>query len=167
MLDHNAHRYALIARVFAGWPEGLARHDILENVTLYWPTKHGGFFGSSLLGQQAGPFCPQKTPVLGAAADVDVQSDAGGFGAMFYGTLAQPAHELISGSRPRTSSRSPTSTAPVSRPATPVRQRRSAVPHRWDPERELYLAGELAGGSYRVSSDARGGTQIAFSRPAR
>jgi hypothetical protein len=28
---------------------------------------------------------------------------------------------------------------------------------------ELNLAGELAGSSYRVSSDAHGGTQIAFS----
>ncbi len=38
MLDHDARSYALIARVFAGQTEGLARDDILENVTLYWLT---------------------------------------------------------------------------------------------------------------------------------
>src|SRR6201999_4090450 len=38
MIDHDASSYALIARVFAGQPEGLTRDDILENVTLYWLT---------------------------------------------------------------------------------------------------------------------------------
>jgi pimeloyl-ACP methyl ester carboxylesterase len=38
MLDHDARSYALIARVFAGQPEGLTRSDILDNVTLYWLT---------------------------------------------------------------------------------------------------------------------------------
>ena len=38
MLDHDARSYALIARVFAGQPEGLTREDILDNVTLYWLT---------------------------------------------------------------------------------------------------------------------------------
>jgi pimeloyl-ACP methyl ester carboxylesterase len=38
MLDHDAASYALIARVFAGTPEGLTRDDILDNVTLYWLT---------------------------------------------------------------------------------------------------------------------------------
>jgi pimeloyl-ACP methyl ester carboxylesterase len=38
MLDHDAASYALIARVFAGQPEGLTRDDILDNVTLYWLT---------------------------------------------------------------------------------------------------------------------------------
>jgi pimeloyl-ACP methyl ester carboxylesterase len=38
MLDHDARSYALIARVFAGQPEGLSRDDILDNVTLYWLT---------------------------------------------------------------------------------------------------------------------------------
>jgi pimeloyl-ACP methyl ester carboxylesterase len=41
MLDHDARSYALIARVFAGRPEGLTRDDILENVTLYWLTNTG------------------------------------------------------------------------------------------------------------------------------
>ena len=38
MLDHDIASYALIARVFAGQPEGLTRDDILDNVTLYWLT---------------------------------------------------------------------------------------------------------------------------------
>jgi len=38
MLDHDARSYELIARVFAGNPEGLTRDDILDNVTLYWLT---------------------------------------------------------------------------------------------------------------------------------
>jgi pimeloyl-ACP methyl ester carboxylesterase len=38
MLDHDARSYALIARVFAGQPEGLTRDDILDNITLYWLT---------------------------------------------------------------------------------------------------------------------------------
>jgi pimeloyl-ACP methyl ester carboxylesterase len=38
MLDHDTRSYALIARVFAGQPEGLTRDDILDNVTLYWLT---------------------------------------------------------------------------------------------------------------------------------
>jgi len=38
MLDHDASSQALIARAFAGEPEGLTRDDILENITLYWLT---------------------------------------------------------------------------------------------------------------------------------
>ena len=38
MLDHDARSYELIARVFAGQPEGLTRDDVLDNVTLYWLT---------------------------------------------------------------------------------------------------------------------------------
>jgi pimeloyl-ACP methyl ester carboxylesterase len=38
MLDHDARSYALIARVFAGHPEGLTRDDVLDNITLYWLT---------------------------------------------------------------------------------------------------------------------------------
>ena len=38
MLDHDARSYDLIARVFAGGPEGLTRDDVLDNVTLYWLT---------------------------------------------------------------------------------------------------------------------------------
>jgi pimeloyl-ACP methyl ester carboxylesterase len=38
MLDHDIASYRLIARVFAGQPEGLTRDDILDNVTLYWLT---------------------------------------------------------------------------------------------------------------------------------
>jgi pimeloyl-ACP methyl ester carboxylesterase len=56
-LDHDARSYELIARVFAGQPEGLTRDDILDNVTLtwltntavsggrlYWENKGGSFF---------------------------------------------------------------------------------------------------------------------------
>jgi len=38
MLDHDARSYELIARVFAGQPEGLTRDDILDNITQYWLT---------------------------------------------------------------------------------------------------------------------------------
>jgi pimeloyl-ACP methyl ester carboxylesterase len=38
MFDHDARSYALIARVFDGQREGLARDDVLDNVTLYWLT---------------------------------------------------------------------------------------------------------------------------------
>jgi pimeloyl-ACP methyl ester carboxylesterase len=41
ILDHDAESYALIARVFAGQPEGLTRDDILDNITLYWLTNTG------------------------------------------------------------------------------------------------------------------------------
>ncbi len=38
MLDHDIASYKLMARVFAGQPEGLTRDDVLDNVTLYWLT---------------------------------------------------------------------------------------------------------------------------------
>src|SRR5438067_3096805 len=38
MLDHDARRYAPIARAFDGHPGGLTRDDVLDNVTLYWVT---------------------------------------------------------------------------------------------------------------------------------
>jgi pimeloyl-ACP methyl ester carboxylesterase len=38
MIDHDVRSYELIARVFAGQPEGLTRDDTLDNVTLYWLT---------------------------------------------------------------------------------------------------------------------------------
>jgi pimeloyl-ACP methyl ester carboxylesterase len=37
-LDHDARSYELMARVFAGQPEGLTRDDVLDNITLYWLT---------------------------------------------------------------------------------------------------------------------------------
>jgi pimeloyl-ACP methyl ester carboxylesterase len=36
MLDHDARSEELMARVFAGRPEGLTRDDVLDNVSLYW-----------------------------------------------------------------------------------------------------------------------------------
>jgi pimeloyl-ACP methyl ester carboxylesterase len=41
ILDHAAASEALMARVFAGQPEGLTRDDILDNITLYWLTNTG------------------------------------------------------------------------------------------------------------------------------
>jgi len=41
MLDHDAESYAMIARVFAGVPEGLTRDDVLDSVTFYWLTNTG------------------------------------------------------------------------------------------------------------------------------
>ena len=38
LLDHDARSYALIARVYDGWREGLTRDDVLDNITLYWLT---------------------------------------------------------------------------------------------------------------------------------
>jgi pimeloyl-ACP methyl ester carboxylesterase len=38
MVDHDERSYALIARVFDGKAEGLAREDIVDNITLYWLT---------------------------------------------------------------------------------------------------------------------------------
>jgi len=38
MLDHDAKSQQLIARVFAGKPEGLSQEDVVDNVALYWLT---------------------------------------------------------------------------------------------------------------------------------
>ncbi len=38
MLDHDIKSYEMIARSFAGQPEGLTPDDVLDNVTLYWLT---------------------------------------------------------------------------------------------------------------------------------
>ncbi|WP_235785766.1 epoxide hydrolase family protein [Sphingomonas sp. PR090111-T3T-6A] len=38
MLDHDIRSYRMIARSFAGQPEGLSPDDILDNITLYWLT---------------------------------------------------------------------------------------------------------------------------------
>src|SRR5258708_353673 len=37
-LDHDAHSYELIARVFEGKSEGLTRDDILDNISIAWLT---------------------------------------------------------------------------------------------------------------------------------
>ncbi|MBW8837815.1 MAG: alpha/beta fold hydrolase, partial [Burkholderia sp.] len=41
ILDHDAESYAMIARSFAGEPEGLTPDDILDNITHYWLTNTG------------------------------------------------------------------------------------------------------------------------------
>lgn len=38
LLDHDTSSLEMIARSFAGYPEGLTRDDVLDNVTLYWLT---------------------------------------------------------------------------------------------------------------------------------
>jgi pimeloyl-ACP methyl ester carboxylesterase len=38
MIDHDRKSYEMIARIFAGQPEGLTKDDILDNATLYWVT---------------------------------------------------------------------------------------------------------------------------------
>jgi len=38
LLDHDARIHELIARTFDGQSSGLARDDILDNITLYWLT---------------------------------------------------------------------------------------------------------------------------------
>lgn len=38
LLDHDALSYELIARTFDGQPSGIARDEILDNITLYWLT---------------------------------------------------------------------------------------------------------------------------------
>ena len=38
MLDHDARSYELIARTFAGAPEGITPNDVLDNIALYWFT---------------------------------------------------------------------------------------------------------------------------------
>jgi pimeloyl-ACP methyl ester carboxylesterase len=37
-LDHDKRSYEMIARVFAGEPEGLSRDDVLDNITITWLT---------------------------------------------------------------------------------------------------------------------------------
>src|SRR5256886_17704500 len=41
MIDHDLASYELIARAFVGEPGGLARYDVLDNVTLCWLTTTG------------------------------------------------------------------------------------------------------------------------------
>src|SRR5262249_59872050 len=38
ILDHDIRSYQMIARVFAGKPEGLRHCDVLDNITLCWLT---------------------------------------------------------------------------------------------------------------------------------
>ena len=38
LIDHDERSYEMIARAFAGEPEGLTRDDVLDNTTLFWLT---------------------------------------------------------------------------------------------------------------------------------
>jgi len=101
--------------------------------------------------------------VLSATAGADVLSDAGGFGVIFQGTLADFANALISGASTKdlidiTDLDSATVTTSHAGSAS------AGVLYLTDGAQngELYLAGQLAGGSFHVASDGHGGTQIAF-----
>jgi hypothetical protein len=102
--------------------------------------------------------------VLSAASGANVLSDAGGFGATFQGTLAEFANELISGFSAKDVidiTDLDSTTASVSYAGSSG----AGVLYLTDGTQsgELYLSGQLAGGSFHVTSDAHGGTQIAFS----
>ena len=60
MLDHDARSYELIARVFDGQVRGphARRHARQHHALL--ADEHGGLFGSSVLGEQAGLLCPEE-----------------------------------------------------------------------------------------------------------
>ena len=63
MLDHDAASYALIARVFAGQPEGLTREDVVENISLYWLT-HSAISSARLYWEShLAFFAPKGVPI--------------------------------------------------------------------------------------------------------
>jgi hypothetical protein len=102
--------------------------------------------------------------VLSAASGANVMSDAGGFGAVFQGSLAQFANELIAGfSAKDLIDISGLNSAAVS--TSYAGSADAGVLRLTDGTQsgELYLAGELAGGSFRAASDGHGGTQIMLS----
>jgi hypothetical protein len=95
---------------------------------------------------------------------VGVLSDAGGFGVTFRGTLAELGDELISGfSGKDRIDITGFDSANVSTSYAGSASAGVLFLTNGTLSGELYLAGTLAGGSFRVSSDAHGGTEIAFS----
>ena len=114
MLDHDARSYALIARVFAGQTGGpdARRHPRQHHALL--ADEHGGLFGSSLLGKQAGLLRPEgrrhsrrrerlSGRDLYGPAELDGES-------LSQADLLQPARRRAATSRPGNSRRSsPTS----------------------------------------------------------
>jgi pimeloyl-ACP methyl ester carboxylesterase len=63
MLDHDAASQAMIARVFAGQPEGLTREDILENCTLYWLTSTAVSSAQLYWESKLAFFAPKGVPI--------------------------------------------------------------------------------------------------------
>ena len=68
MLDHDARSYDLIARVFAGTPEGLTRDDIVDNVTLYWLTNTAVSSARLYWESKLAFFAPKGVPLPGESA---------------------------------------------------------------------------------------------------
>jgi hypothetical protein len=102
--------------------------------------------------------------VLSAASGVDVLSDVGGFGVTFQGTLADFSNELIAGfSAKDLIDITDLNSATVS--TSYAGSGSAGVLYLTDGTQtgELYLSGQISGGSFRVTSDAHGGTQIAIS----
>ena len=63
MIDHDARSYDLIARVFAGQPEGLTRDDLLDNITLYWLTNTGVSSARLYWESKLAFFAPKGVPI--------------------------------------------------------------------------------------------------------
>ncbi len=127
----------------------------------------GRAMGADAAGQAVARTVPQADApgeVLTAATGVAILSDPGGFGVTFQGTVAELANALISGTS-ATDLIDITDLNAATVSASYAGSARAGVLFLTDGtlSGELYLAGELAGGSFRVSSDAHGGTQIAFS----
>jgi pimeloyl-ACP methyl ester carboxylesterase len=68
MIDHDIRSYELIARVFAGQPEGLSRDDLLDNITLYWLT-NTAVSSARLYWESHLPFfAPKQVPIPAAVS---------------------------------------------------------------------------------------------------
>jgi pimeloyl-ACP methyl ester carboxylesterase len=63
MLDHDAASYALIARVFGGYSEGLSRDDVLDNCTLYWVTNTAVSSARLYWESKLAFFAPKHVPI--------------------------------------------------------------------------------------------------------
>ncbi|MDR6495184.1 pimeloyl-ACP methyl ester carboxylesterase [Paraburkholderia terricola] len=63
MLDHDAASQALIASVFDGRATGLARDDVLDNVTLYWLTNTGVSSGRLYWENRLNFFAPKHVDI--------------------------------------------------------------------------------------------------------
>jgi pimeloyl-ACP methyl ester carboxylesterase len=69
MIDHDARSLELIARSFNGFPEGLSRDDVLDNITLFWLTNTGVSAARLYWENKLGFFVPKgvKIPVAASA----------------------------------------------------------------------------------------------------
>jgi pimeloyl-ACP methyl ester carboxylesterase len=69
IIDHDIRSLELIARVFAGQPEGLTRDDVLDNITLYWLT-NTAISAARLYWENKLPFLPPKGVQIPVAVSV-------------------------------------------------------------------------------------------------